>query len=197
MLQRKINDQQCDDHDAEIGQIEKKWRFGEAGKWARNETDAKGATGQFLRIQGHELDDDGHAEGGDRQIIGFQPERRHADNGGGKTGDNHRAEPADEDRQIEPTEPPGRIRRRQQGRGIGADRYEAGEPDIEEAGQAPLQVQAEGDEGEDQRCGQEESAVANNVHHRSLTPKRPIGRMNSTAIRMMKEMAARHSAPIS
>src|SRR5205807_8119662 len=81
-------------------------------------------------------------------------------------------------------------------RRVGANGHKAGEADIEQPCQSPLKIESQRHQREDQRGGQEESAVADEIDHLSRTPKRPIGRTNSTAIRMMKETAARHSAPI-
>ena len=121
-------------------------RFGERREGARDEGDAEGAAGQPLGVEGDELDGDGDAEGGDGEIVGAQPQGDRADDARAKRRGKHGADPADRDRQSEAAEAACRSRRRQQRRGVGADRDEAGDADIEEAGLAPLEVEAEADD---------------------------------------------------
>ncbi len=100
------------------------------------------------------------------------------------------ADPADDYRQAEAAEPVGIVGRGENGRDIGADGDEAGNADVEEAGLAPLHVEAEADDAVGQRHGQEEGAVAEQVEaHVAALPKMPCGRSSSTSTRMTKATA--------
>ena len=149
------------------------------------------------RLSAHELDDDRDAEGGDGQIVGAQPDRQRADQEG-RPGRRPARRPASRRRSAGRSRRGGLaiVGRGQERRDIGADRHEAGDADIEQAGLAPLHIEAEADDGEGQRHGQEEGAVAEQVE--LIPPSRtgPAAATSSTATRMTKATAARHSAPI-
>src|SRR6185503_15057525 len=98
-------------------------------------------------------------------------------------------------RQLEAAEAIGGFRCGQERRCIGADRGEPGDPDVEEPRLSTLQIEAEAEDCVDQRGGQEERGVAQEVEHQSRVPKRPVGFTSSTAIRIKKAIAARNSAP--
>ena len=68
-------------------------------------------------------------------------------------------------------------------RGVGADRDEPGHAHVEEAGHAPLEVEAEADQGVVERQHEEEGQVAGDVEHQGRSPGRPVGRTSSTARR--------------
>ena len=100
--------------------------------------------------------------------------------------DDHGAEPADRDRQAEAAEAPGVVRRGQERRGIGADRDETGDADIEQAGLAPLQIEAEADDAVSQRRRQEERAIAEEIEHHVAHSEEAGRPTSSTAIRMQE-----------
>ena len=105
--------------------------------------------------------------------------------------DDHRGNPAEPDRQAEATEPAGGLRCGKQRRHIGANGDETGDTDIEEAGLAPLHIEAETDDPVSERRHQEEGGISEDIEHQVRAPKRPEGLTSSTAIRMRKAIAAR------
>ena len=124
------------------------------------------------QVERDELDGDGDAEGGDGEIVGAQPERQRADQERGER--RRQAPPPSQPTTIGRSKPPKRsavVGRGQQRRGIGADRDEAGDADIEQPGLAPLHVEAEADDGVGQRHGQEEGARSR-AGRRSFAPSR-------------------------
>src|SRR5206468_8476655 len=120
-----------------------------------------------------------------------------ADDEGGEPGREHRAGPDDDNRKLEADEAAGRVGRGEERRGVGADGNEAGDADIEEAGLAPLQVQAETHDPVGERGRQEERAVADEVDDHPRAPKIPVGRMMRTAMSSRKATAPRKPAPTS
>src|SRR5579872_212816 len=196
-LEREIEYEGDAGEQREVEQPKQQRVAGGGRERAGDEADPERAAGHPLQIESAEMDDDGGAERGDRQIVGPQPDRQRADEEADDAGGASAAEPADGDRQAEAAQSAGRIGRRQQSRDIGADRDESGDADIEQTGLAPLHVEAEADDGVGQRHRQEERAIAEEIEdHGGDLPNRPRGRTSRMATRITKATAARHSAPI-
>jgi len=112
--------------------------------------DAAGGAGdlQIARGDAHDL---AEAEGDDGEVVGAQPERRAADDDAGADGGEYR----DRDRGPEiPAEDGGEDAHR-----IGANRKEGGVAEIEQAGIADDDVQAEREDGVEQRVGEDHHGV--------------------------------------
>ena len=125
----------------------------------------KGPPVSGLEIERGELHDDRDAESGNRQIIGAEPDGEKPDQQRDERRRSSAAQPAHGDRQVEAAEACGIIRRRDQGRGIGADRHEARDADIEQTRLTPLHVEAEADDGIGERHGEEEGAIGQQLDH--------------------------------
>jgi hypothetical protein len=111
--------------------------------------------GQPDLVGGDQPHDLGKTQGHDRKIVLAQPRRRQHDDQPGRAGDDWRQHPAAQDRHV-----PGRCEQR---RGIGAQREEAGEAEIDHAGAAPDQVEPERQQAVDAADGGDEEQV---VQHR-------------------------------
>ncbi len=167
------------------------------GEWTRDEADAERAAGDRLEVQRHELYDDGDAEGCDGEVVGSESDGERTDQERDEAGGQRAADPAHRDRKSVAAETVGIVGRGEQRRDVCADGDETGNADIEQAGLAPLHVEAKADDGIGQRHCQEKCAIAQKVEAHSGLPKIPCGRNSSTSTRMTKATAARHSAPTS
>ena len=124
----------------EIDESERQWSIDERLKRPRYEIDAKRATGQMLGVAQNDLHENGKSEGRDGKIVGLEPQRRRAHEGGSGAGRGHRADPSGRDRPFVAAKTSFQGRRCQQGRSVCPYRHEAGDPDIEKPHLAPLQI---------------------------------------------------------
>ena len=83
---------------------------------------------------------------------------------------------------------------RKDGAGIGADREEAGNADIENAGEAPVHIETERHERVDAAHGQQRDAIEEKAvelvwrHQNTLPPNRPCGLKINRTTMMAKAM---------
>ena len=157
-FQRQVDEAQQGRDDRQIGRIPGEV-VGDGGQRLRDELEAERPAREPLCVEGHELQGDGDAEGGDGEIVVPQPQGRHADDQGGETRGDHGADPTNRDRQAEAADLVGIVGRREERRRIGADADEARHAHVEEAGEAPLKIEAERDDREDRSENQEKGAV--------------------------------------
>ena len=159
---------------AEIEQVVGERPVEQGGQGPRQADQAERAAGEPGGIERHQLHRDRDAEGGHRQILLAQAQGRKADDQRREAGCGHAADQPDPERQPEAAEHRGALGPDQDRRGIGADRDEADDAGIEQAGEAPLQIEAEHRDAEDQRHDQEEHQIGGDADHR-LPPSRPCG----------------------
>ena len=156
-FEAKIDDEAGDGRQGKVGEAELDRTVGHALEGARNETDAKWPAGDRLEVEGDEVDRHRDAESGNGEVVGSKAQRDRSHRQRDEAGKDCSAQPSGENGQPETAEMGSRGRRRHDRRGIGPDGDEAGDAHIEEAGHAPLQVQAEAYDGEGKGRRQEES----------------------------------------
>ena len=147
------------------------------GERPRDARDAAHPVGQPFLVLEDQTDDLADADGGDRQIVGAQVDAEQADQQREQRREQRRDQEPDHEVQAEATEMEGARAAGEDRRGIGADRPEAGDADVELAGKAPLHVEAEAHHGVDPGQRQEEDQKgeqAAELHH--LPRSRPVGR---------------------
>ena len=142
--------------------------------------DALVAAGEIGILEGV-ADDLGEGDGGDGEIVGAQPQRGQADQDAGDDGDQdgHGHGPPERPAGIDHQHP----------HGIGADAHEARLAEIEQAGEADIDLQAEHEDAVD--AGDHPHAQPEiDAHERAfLRPKIPRGISSRVRIRMAKPMA--------
>ncbi len=117
------------------------------------------------------MDDDRGPKRSNREVVCAQSYRQRAEQEAEQPGSPGSADPPRGDRQGEAAEATRRQRRRQQRRDISADRHEAGDANVEEAGLPPLHVEAETDDGVGQRDRHEECAIAEEIESHLRSPE--------------------------
>ena len=147
VLDQQVGDDEAEQHEAEVGELREE--VVEVAERARQVVEAARRVGQPVFRLRDQADDLRHADGGDGEVVGAEAQGDLADRPGDEAGHRHRAQPAGRDRQLEAAEAPLRRRPGENGRGVGPDREEAGDAGVEQAGQAPLDVEAEGEDGDE------------------------------------------------
>ncbi len=90
----KIERKDDQNHDRQIAKAEGQRIFLPGGEGAWNESDTEGSAGQWLQVQHAKLDGDGHAKGGDGEIVGTKPNGQRTDRPGQEARDNGSTQPA-------------------------------------------------------------------------------------------------------
>ena len=118
----------------------------------RHLVEAARAAGDVGQVVGQQPDDLAEPQRDDRQVVAAQPQRREAEDQAGERGDGHRQRHARQPRPRGAEEPgrpdlvPRAVRAGEQRDRVGADGVEADIAEVEQAGLADHDVQADGDD---------------------------------------------------
>src|SRR5437867_365498 len=158
-VERPVDRDHEHDHQAEKPEIEAERGVEQVRERLADAREPLRAAGQRLPVEGDELDRDGHAERGDGQIVAPQANRDQADQPAGERRRRHRGQHAHEPGQAEVTDVLGLRRRGQDRVRVGANRVEPHDARVEQPGEAPLKVQGEREDAQDEHDAREEHEV--------------------------------------